>query len=212
MRASGEFRPFDFTLHNMFTQTIGYVTTSIIAHSTTTALGAWGPFMSATFLGSLALYFPLRWTIGTLLVRDLLTPFVSSLVSTAFQIALPLIGAALLNFGLAGTIPLWPCLICALIGVATTRLLHTFYVNDDQPANAELTPPASLRPPSSALQLAHASREARAAGIRVLSVFPAHVNARPHFPPQDNPRQSSVVIEELDDEGNTIGVIPSSFV
>lgn len=220
MQAPRELIPFGYTINNMITQTInnmitqtiGYVTTDIIAHSTATALGGWSPFMGATILGSLALYFPLKWTRETLLARHLLTPLVSSLVSAAVQIAAPLIGAALLNFGFAGTIPLLPCLICSVIGVATTRFLYALFVKNDQPANAEPSPlpAATRRPLSYAQQRVYQYREARLAAIRNLGVFPAHANI--NSPSQNNPIPSSVVIEELDNDGNVIRIVPRSVV
>lgn len=202
----------DVTLYHAVSHTLSYLGGYIFQMSAVAAIGSWTAFMGATIAGAVALYIPAIMIQKLMQTCGLLNPVSRDIFNLLYLLATPVVGAALLNFGFAWTLPLVPVLVCAAVGVGIQLLLMAW----------SSASPASARAENTAHRQGQ-QREREASNYyrtrNPFSVFrddPFMID--PFFNPnlrRGNPgraassNNSSIRVEELDDNGNVIGELPT---
>jgi ABC-type transport system involved in multi-copper enzyme maturation permease subunit len=178
-------------LNNALTQSFVYFIGFIFRFSSVIAIGSFLAYLSATIVGSLALYIPL------LLLKQLLEychasdSLVAYIIDWAYLISSPIVGALILNAAFAMTLPLMPVALCSLIGSAICLFIKAiFYGSSAQNAPVDAT--------ENATQYNNYTKNPS---------FDKNFfnNAMPGYKPQNySAYDNTVIIEELDNSGNVI--------
>ncbi|MGV3740648.1 MAG: hypothetical protein ACO1N3_05110 [Gammaproteobacteria bacterium] len=120
-------------LENVICHSLGLLTANIFALSAAAVIETWSGFMAVAITGAVALYIPLVGLKKLLNTLHLITPLMIDVLDLAYIIASPVVGALILNWMFAWTLPVMACLTVAAIG-GGVHLLFTMY---NRPGNRQ---------------------------------------------------------------------------